>query len=69
MRAQHWLHHSGSAIERYLKEKEKDYYRQLYDLAEEKCAIDSHYAQHIPPAAALMVFAIWHLILVNVYAI
>lgn len=79
MRAQHWLHHNASAVERYLNEKEKHHHQQLYDLAQEKCSIDLHYAQqslmkwwlfaHIPPAAALMIFAIWHLILVNVYAI
>ena len=79
MRAQHWLHHNASGVERYLNEKGMHYHRQLYDLAHEKCSVDLHYAQqslmkwwlfaHIPPAAALMVFAIWHLILVNVYAI
>ncbi len=78
-RAQHWLHHNAVSAERYLSEKERLYHRQLYDLAAEKCSIDLHYAKqslmkwwlfaHIPPAAALMVFALWHLILVNVYAL
>lgn len=79
MRAQHWLHHNASAVERYLDEKGKHYHQQLYGLAQEKCSIDLHYAQqslmkwwlfaHVPSAAVLMVFVIWHLILVNVYAI
>lgn len=79
MRANHWLQHNAAAAERYLNDKEMHYHRQLYALAEEKSSVDIHYAKqslmkwwlflHIPPAAALMVFAIWHLILVNVYAI
>ena len=79
MRAQHWLHHNASAVERYLDENGKYYHRQLYSLAQEKCSIDLQYAQqslmkwwlfaHVPPAAVLMVFVIWHLFLVNVYAI
>ncbi len=79
MRAQHWLHHNASAVERYLDEDGKHYHRQLYGLAQEKCLIDLHYAQqslmkwwlfaHVPSATALIVFAVWHFMLVNVYAI
>lgn len=78
-RAQHWLHHNASTVERYLDDDGKHYQRQLYSLAQEKCSLDLQCAQqslmkwwlfaHVPPAAVLMVFVIWHLVLVNVYAI
>jgi hypothetical protein len=79
MKARHWLHHNAAATERYLNDKEKDHHRRLYHLAEEKSLLDFHYAlqglmkwwlfAHIPPATALLVFALWHLLLVNVYAV
>lgn len=79
MRARHWLHHNATATARYLNDRESDHLRRLYRLAEEKTLMDFHYAlqglmkwwlfAHIPPAAALLVFSLWHLLLVNLYAV
>lgn len=77
--AGHWLRGPGSAVRRYLNDPEQVYFNQIIDLAELKCLIDRHYScqellkkwllVHVPLAMAVILVAVWHLILVNVYAL
>ena len=77
--AGHWLRGPGSAARRYLNDPEKPYFDQIIELGELKCLIDRHYAcqellkkwllVHVPLAMAVILVAVWHLILVNVYAL
>lgn len=79
MQAQHWLSNHGKSVGRYLNEMERGYHEQLQTLAGIKCGVDAQYSLqslmkwwlfiHIPPSAALIVVAVWHLILVNLYAV
>ena len=79
MQAQHWLENQGRSLARYLSTSEREFEQQLYALAEEKSEIDVQYALqslmkwwlffHVPPSAALLIFAFWHLVVVNLYAI
>ena len=66
-------------MRRYLSEKEIAYLEQLQELAEAKARLDLHYAAqgllkvwllvHVPLAAAMLVLAAWHMLLVNVYSL
>jgi hypothetical protein len=77
--ARYWLRGPGGAARRYLNDVEKEYFDQIIDLAELKSLVDRHFVcqgvmkkwlfLHIPLAVAVIVLAIWHLILVNVYVI
>ena len=77
--AGHWLRGPGSAARRYLNDSEKTYFDQIVELGMLKCLIDRHYAcqgllkkwllVHVPLSVAVILVAVWHLILVNVYAI
>lgn len=79
LQAQHWLENQARSLARYLSPSEQDFEQQLYALAEAKSEIDAQYALqslmkwwlffHVPPSAALLVFAVWHLIVVNLYAV
>ncbi len=79
LQSKHWLENQSRALARYLNASERDFQRELYELAEAKSEMDSQYALqslmkwwlfcHVPPSAALLVFAVWHLIVVNLYAI
>ena len=79
MQAQHWLENQAAGVGRYLNATEKEFQERLYACAETKAEVDAQYALqslmkwwlffHVPPAAALVVFALWHLIVVNLYAI
>jgi hypothetical protein len=78
-RAEHWLDREIGSVARYLNDEEKTYLAQLRQLCVTKAKIDSHYAAqslmkfwllvHLPLAASVMVVAVWHLLLVHIYAI
>ena len=75
----HWARNQLEAVRRYLNEDERGYLDALAGLAEVKTKIDFHYVAqrimkgwllvHLPLAAAVMVVALWHLVLVNAYAL
>lgn len=78
-RSSYWLRKQRGAISRYLDERERSFLESLDDLAETKNGIDMHYAYqslmkrwllvHVPLAVAVMVMSVWHLLVVNIYAL
>ena len=72
-----WINQQCVILERFLNEAEREYMKQIFTLAEIKIKIDHHYSLqtmlknwlliHIPLAAAAMVMAVWHLIVIQVY--
>jgi hypothetical protein len=77
--AGHWLRGPGSAARRYLNDPEKEIFDQIIELGELKCLVDRHYACqallknwlliHVPLSMAVILTAVWHFILVNVYVL
>jgi len=77
--AGHWLRGPGVAARRYLNDPEVEYFDQVIELGELKCLIDRHYAcqgllkkwllVHVPLSMAVIIMAVWHFILVNVYSL
>ncbi|NKB56700.1 MAG: hypothetical protein GKS00_10220 [Alphaproteobacteria bacterium] len=77
--AGHWLRGPGGAARRYLNDVEKEYFDQILELGTLKILVDRHYAcqdlmkkwllVHVPLSMAVILVSIWHLLLVNVYAI
>jgi hypothetical protein len=77
--AGHWLRGPGTAARRYLNDAEKVYFDEIIELGVLKCQVDRHYAcqellkkwllVHVPLSMAVILVAVWHLILVNVYAL
>jgi hypothetical protein len=77
-RADHWIRQQDAAVRRYLADDERPYLDRLTALAIDKSRIDVHYALqglmkrwlliHVPLTSALVAMAIWHFILVHVYA-
>jgi hypothetical protein len=78
-RTRSWLDREWGAVARYLNAAENAFLSQLLELCETKAKIDAHYAiqglmklwllVHLPLAAAVMVVAVWHVLLVHVYAL
>jgi hypothetical protein len=74
-----WVRQQDSNVRRYLNDSEREYLDELTRLAMLKNGIDMHYALqsmmkrwlllHLPLTAALMIIAIWHLLVVNVYVL
>jgi hypothetical protein len=74
-----WVRQQDANVRRYLNEAEAEFLDKLTELAVLKNGIDLHYALqsimkrwlliHLPLTAALMTLAIWHLLVVNVYAL
>jgi len=74
-----WIELQFPAVKRYLNKVEIEYLDQLLVLAYKKNKIDFHYALqgcmkawlfiHIPIAIALLIFSIWHLLLINIYSV
>ena len=72
-----WIRREFNTVSRYLNDTERDYLGQINHLATVKDRIDLHYAVqrvtkywlffHVPVSAALLVMAVWHVILVHVY--
>lgn len=78
-KALHWLRQRFSVVKGYLNEAESVYLMKLQILAETKNKIDIHYTfqtilkswllVHVPLTAAVLVLAIWHILLVHAYAL
>ena len=76
---EHWLAGKYRIIERYLAQDEKQYLQRLAKIAQRKADLDFHYTHqgllklwlffHIPLAAALIVFSVWHVLLIHLYSI
>lgn len=77
--AGHWLRGPGSAARRYLNDVEKEFFDQILALGSLKILVDRHYfcqdlmkkwlLVHVPLSMAVILVSIWHLLLVNVYAL
>jgi len=77
-RAQHWMRWHLDSVGRYLTPAEQQHLARIAELASEKRGIDLQYALqsllkrwtifHVPLAAAMLTLAVWHLILVHVFA-
>lgn len=77
-RAEQWLGRQVATIDRYLSAAERLHLARLFDLGLRKIRLDSQYALqsllkrwllvHVPLSVAMITLAVWHLILVNVYA-
>ncbi len=75
----HWVRNEITNLRRYLDDTEQKYVDRLAELAFTKNRIDYHYAAqsimkmwlliHLPLAVAALALAIWHTILVHVYAL
>ena len=75
----HFVRHQCSVVSEYLSEAEQKHLARIRDLGHDKNLLDRHYALqgilkrwllvHIPLAAGVMALAIWHLVLVHVYAL
>ncbi len=75
----HWVRNEVTNLRRYLNDTEQTYVDRLAEFAFTKNRIDYHYAAqsimkmwllvHLPLAVAVLALAIWHAILVHVYAL
>ncbi|MFT5392244.1 MAG: hypothetical protein ACI8PT_002441 [Gammaproteobacteria bacterium] len=78
-RAAFWVSQQLSTARRYLGEHELEYLDQLSNLAHAKARLDLHYASqgilklwllvHVPTAFALGALVLWHILVVNIYAL
>ena len=74
-----WLRSKGASVKRYLSTEELEYFNQVEELAELKILVDRHYVYqdlnkkwllvHVPLSVGLVIMALWHLLLVEVYGI
>jgi hypothetical protein len=73
----HWLQNQRELVNRYLNDAERSYLERLQMVADAKDKLDFHYAVqglmkhwlfvHVPLVAAMFIFVLWHLLLVNIY--
>jgi hypothetical protein len=73
-----WIRQQGTAVKRYLNEKETSYLNRIIDLAETKAKTDKHYAcqdimrkwllVHVPLSVAVLGMSVWHIFLIHVYS-
>lgn len=78
-RSRQWIRQQDANVRRYLNDDERTFLDELTELALRKNQIDVHHALqgvlkrwliiHIPLTVALMTLAVWHLMVVNVYAL
>lgn len=78
-RGMHWVRHQRITVGRYLSESERPFLDELTELSYTKTRLDMHYAMqsamkawlllHVPLSAALVLLSLWHMILVQVYAL
>lgn len=78
-RSARWVRGHVSALRRYLNERERVALDRVEELALRKSQLDAHYVLqgalklwlfvHVPAAALLLALALWHLMVVNVYAL
>ena len=74
-----WVGQQMETARRYLSEKELSYLESLRALAHEKTRLDFHYAAqgllklwllvHVPVSVAMLLVALWHLLIVNIYSL
>lgn len=74
-----WLRTQREAISRYLDDRERSFFEKFEDLAQLKNRVDMHYAfqslmkrwllVHVPLAVAVLALSVWHLLVVNIYAL
>ena len=74
-----WFRSEGASVKRYLSSDELEYFRHLEELVELKILVDTHFAHqnlnkkwlllHVPLSVGLVIMALWHLLLVEVYAL
>ena len=77
--ADHWMRFHAESVVRYLDEKETAHFDKLMTLMRVKRKIDHHYTAqdlmkkwllvHLPLSIALLVLAVWHWFLIEVYVI
>jgi hypothetical protein len=77
-RAEHWMQRHLETIGRYLTEAERAHLARIADLAADKRHTEVQYALqsllkrwtifHVPLAVAMLTLAVWHLIIVHVFA-
>ena len=77
-RARAWVHQQCSPVRRYLNKAERAHLDQLTALAGHKLDVDFHYTAqflmkswlllHLPLAAVVVLLAVWHLLLIYIYA-
>lgn len=75
--ARRWVDDQVRAISRYLSDEELGYLTRIAELGQAKNTVDAHFAIqgllkrwlmfHVPLAFAMLVLAVWHLLLVNIY--
>jgi len=78
-RSARWIRGHISALRRYLNEHERQALDRVEALAQRKSQLDAHYVLqgtlklwlfvHVPAAVLLLALALWHLMVVNVYAL
>lgn len=78
-RGRHWVDNQVQNIQHYLNDSEKQFLMQIHQLAQYKNKIDFHYSLqsctkawlfvHIPVSVMMLILVIWHLLIVNIYAI
>ena len=78
-RGVHWVRQQRLTVARYLNAREVEYLDTLTELGYAKTRLDIHYALqaamklwlllHVPLSAGVLALALWHLILVHVYAL
>ncbi len=77
--ARAWQRLQCSTVQRYLNDQERNFLEKLTAVADYKTDVDLHYAAqtimkgwllfHVPLATAVMTLALWHVIVVYVYAL
>jgi hypothetical protein len=77
-RAEHWLQRHVDTLGRYLTEAERLHLARIAEFGADKRRVDVQYSLqallkrwtifHVPLAAAMLTLAVWHLILVHVFA-
>ncbi len=77
-RGEFWARHHCGTVRRYLSNAELPYLKKLSELLEAKNVVDLHYAAqrmmkvwlwfHVPAAIGLLILALWHFLVMNVYA-
>jgi len=77
-RSEGWIQTNLKVLSRFLNDSERAYLMKLEEIAIRKSALDAHHAiqgalkfwlfVHVPCATLLILLAIWHLIIVSIYA-
>jgi hypothetical protein len=78
-KARAWVREQCIPVRRYLDEAERAHLDHLAGFADQKADVDFHYAAqtlmktwllvHLPLAALVLLLAVWHILLVHVYAV